>query len=413
MFKMFKTGMLASVALLTLLAVFSPVTALAGDEPMKAVAEDGILVFQSPDGEFKWWWDARVYLDLAGYIEDKNHLSNGFMVRRARWAMKTQIWTDWYAEVDFDFAEEATALKDAYISYRGLCNSHVRVGNFRQPFGLEENLTSRNLLFMERSQGTDPFAVGRRMGLEYARWGNKYRVAASVFGADVEDFNKKDDETFDVAARVNYTPILTEDSVLHLGASGSYRQTDFNSGKVRFKAKPESNVADVKYVDTGDIKNVSNYSLFAGEMAYVNKRFYAQTEYTYTDLNRVDVLENLNFGGGYLSVSYFLTDDTHPYDAKNAEFGRVVPSCKNGALELTARFSSLDMDDDTVDSDGTTHMYGTSTSMTFGVNYYANANIRMYLNYGLVNNDESANSRGAMAGDDDFSYIQMRFLAAF
>jgi len=147
MFKMFKTGMLASVALITLLAVLAPVAAHAGDEAMKAVSEDGILVFQTDDGEFKWWWDARIYLDAAGYIEDKESLSNGFMVRRARWAMKTQIWTDWYAEVDFDFAEESTELKDAYISYRGLFggSGHVRIGNFRQPFGLEENFTSRNV----------------------------------------------------------------------------------------------------------------------------------------------------------------------------------------------------------------------------------------------------------------------------
>jgi len=409
MFKMFRTGMLASVALITLIAVLAPVAAQAGDQAMKAVSEDGILVFQTDDGEFKWWWDARIYLDAAGYIEDKESLSNGFMVRRARWAMKTQIWSDWYAEVDFDFAEEKTELKDAYISYRGLFggNGHARIGNFRQPFGLEENFTSRNLLFLERSQGTDAFAVGRRMGLEVAKWGDNYRVAASVFGADVEDFEKPEDETFNVAARLNYTPIQTEDSVLLLGASGTLRQTDFNSGVVRFKTKPETNVADIKYVDTGNITDVDNYNVFGGELAYVNKRFYAQAEYMSTGITRENDLEDLRFGGGYVYATYFLTDDSHPYDSSSAEFGRIKPSSKSGAWEVTARFSSVDMDDQEI-------LAGASTSMTFGVNYYANANIRLYLNYGMVDNNENATGKsGSLEGNDDFSYVQMRFLAAF
>ncbi len=409
MFKFMKSGLLATVALLTLLAVFAPADTVASEVPMTAAAEDGILVFKTDDGQFKWWWDARVYLDAAGYMEDKNDLSNGFMVRRARWAMKTQIWDNWYAEVDFDFAEEKTELKDAYISYRGLFDGtgHVRIGNFRQPFGLEENFTSRNLVFLERSQGTDAFAVGRRMGLEVAKWGQNYRVAASVYGADVEDFEKPDDETFNVAARVNYTPIQTDDSVLLLGASGTLRKTDFNSGKVRFKAKPETNVADVKYVDTGNISDVDNYNIFGGELAYANKRFYAQSEYMTTGITRLNDLEDLSFGGGYVYATYFLTDDSHPYDAKNAEFGKVRPTSKSGAWELTTRYSSVDMDDQEI-------LAGGSTSMTFGLNYYANANVRIYLNYGMVNNNENATSKdGSLEGDDDFSYVQMRFLAAF
>ncbi len=409
MFKILKSGMLASVALLTLLVLLVPAGAQAGDEAMKAVSEDGILVFQSDDGEFKWWWDARIYLDAAGYIEDKEALSNGFMVRRARWAMKTQIWTNWYAEVDFDFAEEKTELKDAYISYRGLFggNGHLRIGNFRQPFGLEENFTSRNLVFLERSQGTDAFVVGRRMGLELARWHDNYRVAVSVYGADVEDFEKPDDETFNFATRINYTPILSDESVMLLGFSGTLRQTDFNSGKVRFRTKPESNVADIRYVDTGNITDVDKYSTYGGELAYANKRFYAQAEYITTSLKRLNDLDDLSFNGGYLYATYFLTDDTHPYDHTSAEFGRVKPSSENGAWELTARYSTVDMDDKDI-------LAGGSSSMTFGVNYYANANIRLYLNYGMVNNNENATAKdGSLAGDDDFSYVQMRFLAAF
>ncbi len=433
MFKTLKSGTLTLVALLTLLAVLAPVGAQAEIiRDTTARVEDGFLVFESDDGAFKWWWDARIYLDVAGYIEDddyiegsdepKTKLSNGFIVRRARWAMKTVIREHWYAEVDFDFAEEKTELKDAYMSYRGLFGGtgHIRVGNFRQPFGLEENITSRNLMFLERSQGTDPFAVGRRMGLEFAKWSHNYRVAASVYGADVEDFDKPDDETFSFAARLNYTPINRDKHILLLGASGTLRQTDFNNHLARFKTKPETNVADVRFIDTGNIKNVDQYHLFGGEAGYVNKRFYAQAEYMMTNVARKDLsdnpvdMEDLNFSGGYAYAAFFLTNDTHPFDFYAMEPGRVTPSSENGAWELTARYSTVDMDDSSLNLDGTDNLWGASTSLTFGVKYYANSNINIYLNYGMVDNNENATGKdGSLESDYDFQYVQMRFLAYF
>ncbi len=415
MLKTFKCGLLAFVALLTFLTLLAPAGAQATIRDTTAKVQDGFLVFESDDGDYLWYWDARVYLDVAGYIEDKNKLSNGFYVRRARWAMKTVMRKYWYAEVDFDFAEEHVELKDAYMSYRGLFGGtgSIRVGNFRQPFGLEENITSRNLVFLERSQGTDPFAVGRRMGLEFAKWSHNYRVAASVYGADVEDFDKPDDETFSVAARVNFTPINRDRHILLLGASGTLRQTDFNTHKVRFKTKPETNVADIRFVDTGNIGDVDKFNVFGGEVGYVNKRFYAQAEYMTTNVTRKDFSDNpvaipdLSFGGGYVYAAFFLTDDSHPFDFLSMEPGRINPTSKNGAWELMARYSTVDMDDQEI-------LAGGSNSMTFGVKYYPNSNINLYLNYGMVDNNENATGKdGNLIGNDDFSYVQMRFLAYF
>ena len=419
-------GNLTVIALALVLAA-TPLAALAGDTPLEARSEEGILVWGSADNAFKWWVDARAYIDVASYFDDgwtvnedgeydpegteTTDLIGGTFLRRARFALKAVLWTDWYAEVDFDFAEEATAVKDAYISYRGLFGrrGHVRVGNFRQPFGLEENFTSRNLLFMERSAGTDPFVVGRRMGLEVARWDKNWRVAASVYGADVSDFagEKDDDETLNFAARVNFTPIHTDDSVLLLGAAGTLRKTDWDGNEVRFDVRPETYVADTKFTDTDDIGDVDKYNVVGGELAYVNKRFYAQGEYMMASVQRLDNLENLNFGGGYVYAGFFLTDDTHPYDWRNAEFGRVVPKAKGGAWEVAARFSTLDLDDKDIEG-------GSATIMTLGVNWYANPNIRVYLNYAHVNNDETARGRrDDLPGDYDFDMIQARFLAAF
>ncbi|MCK9996088.1 MAG: hypothetical protein KAH56_07390, partial [Candidatus Krumholzibacteria bacterium] len=149
----------SGLVMLVLMAFAIP--AIAETASLNADAVDGILVFESEDSAFKWWIDARVYLDIASYMDDgplydpdskdydddykdlaemQNSLPGGFLLRRARFALKTQVWDNWYGEIDLDFADEAAAVKDAYISRENLFgdSGRVRIGNFRQPNGLEE-----------------------------------------------------------------------------------------------------------------------------------------------------------------------------------------------------------------------------------------------------------------------------------
>jgi len=436
-----------SVALLVVMAFAAVATAESAK--LNATAEDGILVFESDDSAFKWWVDARVYLDVATYFDDgplynadgpnyedeefdklaemQNTLPGGAILRRARFALKSQLWNDWYGEIDLDFAEEAAAIKDAYISYRGIFggNGRVRVGNFRQPNGLEEVTTSRNLMFMERSQGTEPFVVGRRMGVELTRWYPKFRWSASMFGADVEDYFKEANEQINFAARLNWTPIQTDESTLLIGGSGTLQKPTFigefegekDPSSVKFNTRPESNVSDTKFL-YARIKDVESYSVFGGELAYVNKRFMAQAEYMGTSVSRFGELESLSHSGAYVFASFFLTDDMRHYDHKDAEFARVVPNSSKGAWEVAARFSTVDTNDDTTD-EGDDPMEknnrgGASTSITLGVNYYPNPNVKLMLNYGIVDNDEWATGDDEeFTGDYDFSYLSMRFQTAF
>lgn len=413
--------------LVTLLLAATVIQAGAATAPMDVNAEDGILVFESPDQAFKWWFDARVYIDAATYFDDgplydpdsgdygdyedlQDSLAGGAFLRRVRFALKTQIWDDWYAEVDLDFADEAAAVKDAYMSYRGLFdgNGRVRVGNFRQPFGLEEVTTSRNLVFMERSQGTEPFVVGRRMGVEVTKWTPSFRWSASMFGADVEDYYKEANEQVNFAARLNYAPIRTEESTLMIGGSATQQKPTFEGGSVKYNTRPESNVSDTKF-SYAKIKDVDKYNVFGGELAYVNKRFMFQGEYMMANTDVIDEDESVSYSGGYAFVSYFLTDDSHKYDYKDAEFARVVPNAKSGAWEIAARYSTVDLNDADAGEEN-----GASKSYTLGVNYFPNPNVKLMLNYGYVDNDENATGKDdQFFGDYDFSYLQMRFQTAF
>jgi phosphate-selective porin OprO/OprP len=423
-------------------------SAVADPVKLEPTSNDGILVFASKDGMFKWWIDTRVYIDASFYMDDDAeysmeiddedvavHMGSGVQIRRARMAWKAILWKDWYAEVDVDFAEEATALKDAYVRYDNLFDrqGYVRVGNFRTPFGLEENTSSRYLLFMERSQGTDPFVPGRRIGAEVAYWTDMFRVAGGVFGPDVEDFetNTEDqladgyeDMNWNFVGRATVAPMMDEHKVLHVGGAYAMMKPTFTDkddvGTVRFRARNETHISDFKFVSTGKMKDAESYTLFGGELAFVMDRLMLQGEYMGATVKlkcddakgtREDSCEP-SFSGMYGLASYFLTNDTHPYDQTSGEFTQVKPTGDMGAVELVARYSMLNLTDEDADILG-----GESTAMTFGLNWYPNANIKVMADYTIVDNDENADGDGdfTIDGEDgiDYGMFQMRFQAAF
>ena len=430
------------VLILVVAAMLLPtVAAVAGSVSLEPTANDGILVFESKDGAFKWWVDSRIYLDTAFYMDDdaeftmdiggedvEIHLASGMQVRRARMAWKAILWDDWYAEVDVDFSEEATALKDAYIRYGNLFDGsgYVRVGNFRTPFGLEENTSSRYLLFMERSQGTDPFVPGRRMGAEVAYASDMFRIAGGAFGPDVEDFETNTDDQLEdgqgdmnwsFAARATAAPLMDGQKVLHVGGSYAMMTPTFTDedgvGTVRFRTRNETHVSNLKFVSTGKMKDAESYALFGGELAFAMDRLLVQGEYmgaTVTMCEDAD-MEDPSFTGMYGFASYFLTNDAHPYSVSLGEFTGVKPTGKGGAWELAARYSMLNLTDEDAEILG-----GESTAMTFGVNWYPNPNLKFMVNYSMVDNDENCDADEDFLVDEDgidYGIFQMRVQAAF
>jgi phosphate-selective porin OprO and OprP len=400
---------LCAAALAALSMVTATGAAAAATVPLNSECADGVLLWNSDDGQFKWWLDGRFNLDGAFFIEDRNPLGDGVQLRRARLAFKTIQWGDWYTEMDVDFAEEIVAMKDAYVRYDNLFGhrGYVRAGNFREPFGFEENTSSRNIQFQERSQGTDGFVPGRKMGLEVAHFRPQWRVAAGVFGPELVQFEtEKDDMTWNYTGRVTANFLRSDHGVLHLGLAGSRRQPQFASGDLRFRTRNEYHVNNYKYVDTDNIGDVDNYTQVGGEFAYVNRRLRVQSEYMDINVTRLKSLDALQFGGGYVCASYFLTDDAHPYVWEDAEFGKLVPKSPHGALEVLARYSFVDLTDRDV-------LGGESKAFTLALNWYANANIRIYNSWVMVDNDKDANAKGSLVGDDDYQFYQFRLGLGF
>ena len=201
-----------------------------------ASERDGILVLESADKGYKLWFDSRVQVDFGHYFgaqEWADPIGDGASIRRARFAVKTQITPDWYGEVDMELANGSFELKDALVRYTGLENWQFNVGSMKPDFSMSRNTSSRYLEFMERPMVVNAFAPSRHLGV-FAKYSNKeFFGSASILFQEIEgqetrdyvEANNKDygmDEGLSYIGKVVVRPVNEADYGLHIGGAVMY-----------------------------------------------------------------------------------------------------------------------------------------------------------------------------------------------
>ena len=406
----------AAIAASLALGTAAPLVGQQGDVPppvpLPGMYDGGYLVFQSADSAFKYWLDGRAMIDGAGYFGSENELANGVLIRRARLGVKTTLYRDWLGEIDVDFAGDAVEVKDLWIGRATGDDGLLRVGNYKEPFSLETLTSSKFITFMERSY-VDAFSPDRHIGMSYSRWGDRWQVSGGVFGqasGDVDETGQ--DQGYGLTLRASMAPQLAAGRVLHLGVGVSRRTPDAaepaDAHQMRIRARPETNQNKARFFSTGKVDDVDYELLFNGELAAVRGPLSFQAEYTRAQFHRRNDLETANFWSGYAFVSYFLTGESRRYLPHEGEFDRIFPRSTNGAWEVAARYSTIDLNDP---SSGVGILGGRGNNYTFGLNWYVNPNVRFMANYVRVVTDKNAVPDGGtdpLTGNDDFNIIQVR-----
>jgi len=372
--------------------------------------EDGIITLRSDDGKFITRFDVRMYINGAYFFENKNELSSGTHLRKGRFGMKTKLWDTWQGEWDIDIAEGIVETKDMFFSYTGFRNSHIQVGHFKMPLGLNELTSSRFQTFIERAYAMLAFETDRHIGIEYSRWGYQWNFRGAVFGQTLDtQKNKTKDETGGgAAARLVVAPIRTENSLLHTGLAAVYQNPDDETNVVDFASEPETKIGDVEILDTGTIFDVDYTAKLGLEFAFTHKNFSFQSEYIRTNVIRLNDQPNAMFDGGYAFASWILTGEQRPWVEQWGEFWQVIPKNNNiGAWELAARYSHLNLTDTNAGILG-----GKANNYTIALNWYANPNVRIMLNYTMVYTSENATGNGFIGGDN-FSVLHAMALVYF
>lgn len=313
----------------------------------------------------------RIQLDAGSIHEDMVDHNSGTEIRRARLFAMGDLDKDWGYKLQYDFtATGSSGIQDAYLDYQPL---KIRIGHAKEPFSLQNMTSSKYVTFIERGL-PHVFAEGRNIGIQTTRNGDNWMVAGGIFG-DGRDGSSggENNEGWGIAARAAVAPIHSDEHTLHLGTSFSYRNIG-GDHMLRFRERPEAHITDTRIVDTGTF-DANKFAHAVLEAAYINGPFHVQGEYYHTSIKRqLSGSDDLNFGGFYVEAGLFLTDDTLNYKASKGSYGKVTPSGDNGAWQIAARFSNLDLNDEDITG-------GEADSATLGLNWFATPNIRFSANY--------------------------------
>ncbi len=344
----------------------------------------------APDIEF----GGRIQADATYYNNDVFKYQDGSEVRRARLFIRGDLTENWDYKFQYDFAPDQPESRDVYIRYNGLDNTRITLGNFKVFGGLEELTSSNNMTFTERGL-PNALVKGRRVGVGYQNWNERYSIAISAYGHEANNLARGRG----VSGRFAYRPNLGEGKILHLGLH--IARDDDDDGTTRLRTRPETHQDSHRIIDTGTLIDIDQRNTLGFEVSYVNGRFSAQSEVTNQKVKR-KFASDFNAEGGYVYVSYFLTDDSRPYSNIDAAFATLRPSADSagaGAWEIAARFSTLDLNDGLIRG-------GKVDSMTLGLNYYMTSDLRFTANYVMAEGE-------TVSGTDEPGAVQLRLRYTF
>ncbi|WP_442506724.1 OprO/OprP family phosphate-selective porin [Novipirellula sp. SH528] len=333
---------------------------------------------------------------VGGGVAADGDVQDGADFRRARLAATGQAWDNvsYMLEMDFAFPGRPSFM-DVWLDIDDVVGSNnLRIGQFRQPFGMDGLTSVREMTFLERGL---PFAFlpFRQIGAmlygnskdEVATWAiSGFRFPTDTFGGNVGD-----NGGYGMATRLTGLLVNRGDGngLVHIG--GGYSFIDPSNDQFQFRNQPEVFVGETgggvpsgvpsnvpPFVDTGAFA-ADNANLFNAELAMAYGSFYAQSEAIYAVVNQ-SAAPTITLPGAYAQAGYFLTGETRKYNGKNGVFGRVSPNrsvgAENGigAWEVAGRWSYIDLNDENIQG-------GRLNDLTAGLNWYLNPYTKFQFNY--------------------------------
>ena len=338
----------------------------------------------------------RVQYDV-GYVSNPDDDPNGSLItrnlgfnsraRRIRLGAEGTIPGGFGYKCEADFANASVGFGDCIISYTPKNSPiNIAIGNQETNNGLEQISSSRFSSFIERAAFTDAFIDTRRLGINlgYVNSAGDLRLNAGMWTAHSID-SSLDNEGWIFGTRAVYAPLMGGNQ-LHFGLNYQHRKFQSNNNgttasgagqpsvnqTARYRARPFSQLTDVRFVDTGTFAAKSD-DIIGVEAAGIFKSLHVAAEAQYLKSNAYDAGDTLSnmagantinlfpgnattvlvpdgnpsFWGGYIEAGYFLTGETRGYKGGTWDRTKVLnPFSKGGtgAFQVIGRLDYLDLD---------------------------------------------------------------------
>jgi len=364
--------------------------------------DDG-LVFRFREIDTRIHVGGRLHLDYAFFDEDVTPIDDDFDVRRGRPMVEADFGDDWRAKLEYELAGRRDGFRAAWVQWDGIDHLALRAGNQVVPFGLEDQESSNDIVFNERSVAS---ALGPSYGTGFVAMGNgrlfersRFTLAGGVYTEPLgdTDLDRHGSDHVGIAGRATFAPLARKRRVVQVGASIDFKKVGGDDGW-SVGRRPESQLAPS--LIGVSLADVANTTTFGAEAAALFGPVLFQAEYLRTGVDRESSssLPNVDFDGAYAQLSWVITGERHRYSRSRATFGGVRPRSDWGALEIGVRFATLDLNDSGV-------LGGDTDNVTAGISWWLRENARLMFNY--VNVD--ARQSGTLVSDQP-QIFALRFI---
>lgn len=380
-------------ALLAATLAASGATAAQADDGA-STGTDGITL---ESGDLKLTLGGRVHVDALSY-DDGAFSDETADFRRARLELGGEIGDVLRFRIDREFARGG-GWRNVWAAVRPTDDIELRGGNFIVPFSMEELQSSNEMPLIERSLVTalaPGFSLGG--GARFSR--RNFTLAAGYFGDALSDEDERSEERGEgFAARATVLPVRNRSTFLHLAAAIERRDVEAGDS-LRFTANPGTVFAP-SLVTTRAIADAERLTNIGGEAAFATGPFLVQGQYVRSAVDRLGGADTLNFDAWYAMASFILTGRDYDYSRRQGIVGGVDLPRRGGAVELVARISRIDLNDGLFQR-------GRGQTLTGGVNWYINRNVRVMANYARSEAEDVA-----LAADRGADLFVARFQIGF
>ena len=372
------------------------------------------LQVTSADGDFEVEIGGRLHLDMIDHSFDSRIGTDpisGSQVRRGRIEIDGVFDKNWGYAAEFDYAKNSVALKDIKLGYEADSGASLYVGHQKQPYSLSLEMSSNDIPFVERS--ADNYLVAtftdRAIGARYENSGDNWFFAGGVFGDSLKQGTETGDEGWGTSGRFVYSPLITDDRILHLGVRGSYREQDIATPTMKIKDKT-TDFSELNIVNTGSLNDAESVTLFGPEFAAVWGSLYVFAEHTTTEVTRT-AASDLTFSGWHAAAAWSLTGESRAsrYSMGSGEFKGLRPSnhfdWANGGIgswEIAARYAEIDLNDGDI-------VGGEEDALSIALNWYPNRNVRIMADWSRVLDTDGSNTIRLYAPDMDIFTLRTQW----
>lgn len=311
---------------------------------------------------------------------------------------------------EIDLASGNAIIRDLFVGLGDIQDAgELRTGHFLEPFSLELGTLSYVFPFLETSAISvlDPLR-NWGLGLSRSGLGDTTRLAFGVFqaGTDPNDFQTGDGSTVGLTGKLTAAPINAGDGerLLHLGIALSERIPE--RGFIVVGQQPQSSLlgfgdaASSPFLSTIRVP-ATFQQLLNFQCAMAQGSLWTQAEWTGSWIDQRGGTP-VFFHGCHADCGFFLTGEHRQYQKTSGTFGpvqvnrpliRCRANCDRspgwGALEVTARFAYLDLQDaDTPPGPAGQSVGIRLAETTVGVNWYLADHLRLMFNYSYAIPDE-------------------------